>query len=289
MDSIVAGSLSGCCSVLVCHPFDVLRVRLQTESSSGATVKSVLSDAVRRHGLSSLYRGFWGPFFAQGLYKSTIFSTNSFVNRHVFTDRKTAWTVFASGCIAGSVNSLVVSPVELLRTRQVVSSQQLSLRAVIKTVSAETGGLRGLWRGILPTVIRDGPGVGFYLLAFEQSKLLLSAGSWEQSKSLPESSSAPPLSLGTRIAAASTAGVAFWLWALPVDSLKTMVEAGSGGKGSGGLFGATVATLRTLAKEGGYWRLLRPWPIAISRGVPSAIVTLTTYDYIMEALDSRKR
>jgi hypothetical protein len=149
--------------------------------------------------------------------------------------------------------------------------------------------LKGLWRGIIPTVIRDGPGVGFYLLAFEQSKLLLSAGSGEQSKSLPETSSVRPLSLATRIAAASTAGVAFWLWALPVDSLKTMVEAGSGGKGSGGLFGATMATLRTLAKEGGYWRLLRPWPVAISRGVPSAIVTLTTYDFIMEALDSRRR
>jgi len=272
--------------MLVCHPFDVLRVRMQTDGRVGVTVTKLLAEMLKKEGASSLYRGFMPPFFAQGLYKSTIFCANSLVNQHLFSGDKNRVAVFASGCIAGSVNSFIVSPVELVRTRQIVSSASLavtqSMRACLGALLAEPRGVIGLWRGLLPTVVRDGPGVGFYLLAFEESKRLLGPSSTTGSQ--PQAGSLP---LATRIAAAACAGIAFWAWALPVDGLKTLVEVETTGLTAGtSRLASTRAVMDSLSRRGGMSRLFKAWPVAFGRGLPSAVITLTVYDFAIEVLEA---
>ena len=276
--AVVAGSVSGCASVLACHPLDVLRIKLQTESRRGVTARAILHEMVRADGWASLYRGFWGPFFAQALYKSVIFSTNSFVNRHVFTGKRSSFAVFSSGLIAGSMNAIIVSPVELVRTRQVLEASASTL-ATVRAILAEPQGVAGFWRGLAPAVVRDGPGIGFYLLAFEFCKTTI--------HSHREHSS---IALSTRVAAASCAGIAFWLWALPIDTLKTWIEASkslAAQQGSSSLFSSW--RLEDTASQHNRSQLLRQlfraWPIAFARGVPSAIVTLTTYGLTMDFLE----
>ena len=302
---LAAGSLAGCSSMIVCHPLDVLRVRMQTDSRVGLTVRIVLSDLLRHEGPSGLYRGFWPPFFAQGLYKATIFCTNFLVGQYIFTGVKTPANTFASGFIAGSVNSFVVAPIELLRTRLILTStatsspfhcrrvhQSRSMSSCLREILAEPRGIRGLWRGLLLTIVRDGPGVGLYLLAFEESKSRLACMA-ETIRS--EDAEVPPsLSATQRIAAAACAGIAFWMWALPVDGVKTLFEIKKSNVGthlvdSKFASNSTRAILASLfdgprGMLGGALQLLRSWPVALGRGLPSAVITLTTYDTFLEIL-----
>jgi solute carrier family 25 carnitine/acylcarnitine transporter 20/29 len=81
-----------------------------------------------------------------------------------------------------------------------------------------------------------------------------------------------------KLLSGSFAGVGFWLWAFPVDTIKTVMESSS--KSSPKMY----PTIIQLLKEGGINRLYRGWSIAIARGIPSAAVTLTTYDYCIEFL-----
>ena len=290
-NNLVAGSLSGCGSMLVCHPLDVLRVRMQADSGVGLTLRRLLIDMVKHEGAISLYRGFLPPFFAQGLYKSTIFCTNSLVSQNVFTGSKTSATTFASGCIAGTVNSLVVAPVELIRTRQIVTPST-SMWACLREVLAEPRGVAGLWRGVVPAAARDGPGVGFYLLVFDQGKRFFARGSGPGAQ-LEAGAIAAPSSLVVRVASAACAGAAFWVWALPLDGIKTLVEVesmqapGVGAvKGNRSSADIARAVLASLARRGGLSHLFKAWPVAIGRGLPSAVITLTTYDAAMEWLES---
>jgi len=299
--NLIAGSLAGCSSMVACHPLDVLRVRLQGDSRSGGlTVTRLLKEIIKHEGAMSLYRGFLPPFFAQGVYKSTIFCTNSLVSQYLFTGKKTPVTIFTSGCIAGSVNAFVVSPVELIRTRLIIvpagsssataSGPSLSMWACFRGLLAEPRGFAGLWRGLVPTIARDGPGVGFYLLAFEEAKRFfveqqaaaaqtIASAPTDPSLSLPSPSPSPlpPLPLYARVTAAACAGIAFWLWALPVDGIKTLVEMAGTTTDSA----STYSVLQTLRRNGGSSRILRAWPVALGRGLPSAIVTLTVYDVAM--------
>lgn len=227
-DSLIAGSLSGSAGVVVCHPFDVIRTQIQSGRSERGII-NCSKDIIREHGVRGFYAGLLGPFFAQAVYKSVIFTTNSFVSKFVFTGEKSNQTVFLSGLIAGSVNAFIVAPVELLRTRQILSGSKTRFQSAFQTLLNE-GGVRGLFRGLLPAILRDGPGIGAYFLTFDTCKKLLAPHPFTPtvSNSNPEGANlsqvqvSPPL--WVRLLSASLAGVSFWVLALPIDTAKTILE-----------------------------------------------------------------
>ena len=65
--SFVSGTLSGMASIVVCHPIDVLRTKIQVENKS---LVSVVNESIHRGGFASLYKGFALPFFGQGIIDS---------------------------------------------------------------------------------------------------------------------------------------------------------------------------------------------------------------------------
>lgn len=289
-ENLLAGSIAGCSSLAACHPFDVIRIHAQTNKKN-VPLLTLIKDImfIKNHntnynivkGISSLYKGFWGPFFAQGLYKSIIFSTNSLMGQYCFPNQKpTSFSIFTSGFIAGTVNCIVVSPVELIRTKQIISqSDKNNNNKIIKIVKdiIFQSGFRSLYRNITPSIVRDGPGVGFFFLIFNQSKTIMTKNIILNNK-LDSSSLSSTTTFLTKLLSGSLAGVGFWLWALPVDTIKTVMESSS--TSSPKMYQTTIQLL----KEGGINRLYRGWRIAIARGIPSAAVTLTTYDYCIEFL-----
>jgi solute carrier family 25 carnitine/acylcarnitine transporter 20/29 len=224
-DSLIAGSISGSAGVVVCHPFDVIRTQIQSGRSQRGVI-NCFKDIIREHGVGGFYTGLLGPFFAQAVYKSVIFTTNSAVSKFVFTGEKSNQTIFLSGLIAGSVNAFIVAPVELLRTRQILSGSKISFHSTFQTLITE-GGVRGLFRGLFPAILRDGPGIGAYFLTFDTCKKMLSHNSTISSnnpkKSYPNQVQASP-PLWVRLLSASLAGVSFWVIALPIDTAKTILE-----------------------------------------------------------------
>jgi phosphoenolpyruvate carboxykinase (ATP) len=73
METVIIGSISGCLAIAVCHPIDVVRTKMQVQASTfGACVR----DTADKEGLRGFYKGFSGPFIAQGVYKSVLFSVN---------------------------------------------------------------------------------------------------------------------------------------------------------------------------------------------------------------------
>jgi len=289
-ENLLAGSIAGCSSLAACHPFDVIRIHAQTNKKN-VPILTLINEImfINNHnhnyniikGISSLYKGFWGPFFAQGLYKSIIFSTNSLMGQYYFSNQKTtSFSIFTCGFVAGTVNCIVVSPVELIRTKQIISQSDKNnskILTIVKDIIFQSG-FRSLYRNITPSIIRDGPGVGFYFLIFNQSKSIITKNIIMNNKSdLPLLSSTTTFLI--KLLSGSFAGISFWLWAFPVDTIKTVMESSS--KSSPKMY----PTIIQLLKEGGINRLYRGWSIAIARGIPSAAVTLTTYDYCIDILN----
>lgn len=251
MNDVIAGSLSGCLSILICHPIDVLRTKSQTGNNL---------IGLRQESISTLYRGFLGPFLAQGVYKAVIFSSNSWCKRAVFSNDSSSQSILLSGCFAGCVNSFVVAPVEFCRT-QAVLSNTTSLYQFSKLTPGQ------LFRCLVPTMLRDGPGMAFYLLVFQSLR--------ERSDS----------SLTNTVLAGCASGVAFWTWALPLDTVKARMESRWAAHPDASAGSPVAATLRSLRREGA-WSLYRAWPYAYGRGIPAAAITLTTYDRCIKWLET---
>lgn len=272
-ESLIAGSISGMAAVIACHPLDVIRTKMQVEHN--LSIRQAVSSSIQDNGIRSLYKGFFVPFAAQIVYKSIIFATNTASNTFLFHNKSDLSTIFLSGTIAGSVNGLVVSPVEIIRTTQIMAAKEGINKSVLGAVKyiLQNRGPLGLWVGLPPTIARDGPGMGFYMIAFHECKKLI--------QSIDGSQGNPPTMLN-RLVSGSLAGISFWTWAIPIDTVKTIIETSirSSHQGQGTLASTVVKHLRQM-KLADFYRAL---PVAYIRGIPSAAVTLTVYDLLVEKM-----
>jgi solute carrier family 25 carnitine/acylcarnitine transporter 20/29 len=188
---LFAGSLAGMTSLLVCYPLDIVRTRLQTSDAS--RFKGVIDcfvKTVRGEGFLALYKGMSSPLAAQALQKAVMFGAYGAAQRYVLAKRPTQGTnplttyeLFLCGMFAGSVNTVVATPIELVRNRLMVQYHAKGPGGV-RDATLYTGpidcckkivqqnGLGGLWRGVGATLLRDGPGVGAWYASFEFTKVL---------------------------------------------------------------------------------------------------------------------
>eukprot|EP00475_Leptophrys_vorax_P039629 TRINITY_DN7186_c0_g1_i1.p1 TRINITY_DN7186_c0_g1~~TRINITY_DN7186_c0_g1_i1.p1 ORF type:complete len:298 (+),score=44.52 TRINITY_DN7186_c0_g1_i1:25-894(+) len=271
--NLLAGSFSGIASTSVCHPLDTLRTRLQaSQAGQYAGVLDCFRQTVKNEGFLALYQGLSAPLAAQAVYKAVIFGTNSVVKPLLPATESRYTEVFTSGVISGGVNSFVVTPVELIRNRLMVQNRSSGARAgptdVVKRVLLQDG-VVGLWRGMVPTLMRDGPGVGCWFVGFEIAK-----DTFRKFSSDP----AQPLPFWKVFASGSFGGACFWAVALPVDTVKSVYQIQENRK-------SVLAVARQLISERGLFYLFRAWPVAFGRGIPGAAVTLTSYDFALQYLN----
>lgn len=257
-------------SISVVHPLDVIRTRIQTDGNRKGAFH-IAKDIVNNYGFKGLYTGFTPPLAAQALYKAVIFASIGFSKRAIITSSKNEnhkLSLFENsicGIFAGTVNSLVVCPIELVRNRLIAATQLKSniysgpidcIKKVIKN-----DGILGFYRGWAATVLRDGPGLGAWFAAFETArKLIPSITGLKENDSL------------TLLLSGSCGGIAFWTVALPMDAIKSIIQTSYGNQNNMGLLTKKVKT------NGIIWLiqdLYRGYPIALARGIPaSAIVFL---------------
>lgn len=214
---IRCGIIAGMMSQIVCHPIDTIRTRLQFDRFRG--LNHCISKTVKQEGFRALYKGLSAPLFAQGLYKAVIFSVNSRV-KNVFMKKnylsQKSRDVVCGG-IAGAANSIFVTPVELVRNRLQMNYSTTNSPGPFSIISQTVSkhGISALFKGYLATVTRDGPGVALYFASFETMRRREEGG------------------FKNLLLSSATAGLFFWIWALPVDTAKTAIQASRNERRSG--------------------------------------------------------
>ncbi|KAJ2579297.1 Carrier protein, mitochondrial, partial [Coemansia sp. RSA 1836] len=133
----------------------------------------------RTEGLRTLWRGLSPTLVASGPSTVIYFVGYDYLRQWMGKqmrqhDALASYEKYASlfaGCIARTAAASAISPIELVRTRM-QSSATHDFATVMRGVSAEinNGGLRTLWRGLVPTLWRDVPFSAVYWFGYEQWK-----------------------------------------------------------------------------------------------------------------------
>lgn len=270
---ILAGAASGIVSTAAIHPMDTIRTRLQsTRHFTGVFDCAVKT--VKNEGLRALYKGVGTPLVFQGAYKTVMFSSYTFAQRILKgskNEKLGALSIAACGGFAGGVNSFVVTPVELVRNRQMVNyGKTPGAFAIVKQVVKQRG-VAGLFKGQALTLLRDVPGVSAWYFTNE---MMLRA------QQRP-GGSAKDLNTWNILFAGATAGFAFWSVALPLDTIKTKLQTDM----SGLYQGPFDCGLKTVRNQG-VLELFRGWPVAFGRGIPAAALVFWTFGSAKGYLDS---
>ncbi|KAI9317724.1 mitochondrial carrier domain-containing protein [Dichotomocladium elegans] len=280
-----SGTVGGIMQVLVGQPFDTVKVRLQTQSTSNPMYSGMM-DCVRKthqaEGLRGFYKGTATPLVGIGACVSIQFVVVEFMKRHFgqknHGDPLTNGQLYLAGAASGVANSIVSGPVEHIRTRlQVQTSGTAGYNGPIDCIRQiyRSHGLPGIYKGQVITMAREFQGYGAYFFAYE----------WLVRKSIERNklTSRAELPSWEVCLYGAGAGYAMWLTVYPMDAVKSKLQT-DGFAGAAKKYTSTLDCVRkTFAAEGvaGFFRGVGP---CLLRAAPSNAATFMGFEVAMRFL-----
>lgn len=244
------GGISGVISWLAIHPADVVKVRMQLAGESPSnphyrTFSHALRSIARTEGVAALYSGLSAALTRQVTYTTLRLGLYASL-RDAWAERHGSVSVagkFVSGTLAGAVASAVSTPVEVSMVRMYndgAAKMQSVKPASASTPSSGSGaqaaaapvarhrgyrniadalfriareeGVRGLWSGATPTIVRsmvvNCVQLGTYDVAKERILLVPRATD----------------GVGVHLVASTVSGFCYSVATLPIDSAKTRLQ-----------------------------------------------------------------
>ena len=152
--SAFCGVVGGAGLCLVGHPFDTVKLKMQTASQGG--VVAAVKDIMRADGVLGFYRGVESPLCLQMVFRAWLF---------VWFEIASGFTsnCFVAGAMTGVAACVVESPMLLLMNQAQAYRQSVPTRL---RVMLQASGLRCLTQGMRATAIRNAPSNAFYLGGF---------------------------------------------------------------------------------------------------------------------------
>lgn len=168
----LAGAFAGAVNTVITSPVEQIRILLQTQPSGEKKLYNGPIDAVRKiwanHGLSKgIYRGFGVTLLRESQAYGVWFLTYEFLMNETIQRRSQGresiptWQLMLYGALAGEALWLASYPLDVIKTK--VQSDEFtggryngsSLEAFRQLWHGQ--GWPGLWRGIVPTLLRAMP------------------------------------------------------------------------------------------------------------------------------------
>jgi len=219
--SFLSGGFGGVCLVLVGHPMDLVKVKLQTSSQYSGMIDCVRK-ILKDEGIGGLYKGIIAPlvgtapvfaicFWGYGLGKDLVlwsFGKPADVPL-------TLLEISLAGGFSAIPTTVLMTPMERIKCLLQVDKNKYKGMVDCASAVIKEGGLSSLFKGWDATLLRDIPGSVAYFFVYEVMLALFGRSLW------------------AALCAGGLAGIANWLVCIPLDTLKTRLQTAPEGKYSG--------------------------------------------------------
>uniref|UniRef100_A0A0E0IWV4 Mitochondrial carnitine/acylcarnitine carrier-like protein n=1 Tax=Oryza nivara TaxID=4536 RepID=A0A0E0IWV4_ORYNI len=231
---LVAGTVGGAANLIVGHPFDTIKVKLQSQPTPApgqfpkyAGAVDAVKQTIATEGPRGLYKGMGAPLATVAAFNALLFTVRGQMEALLRSEPGQPLTVnqqVVAGAGAGVAVSFLACPTELIKCRLQAQSALAEAAAasgvalpkgpidVAKHVVREAG-MKGLFKGLVPTMGREVPGNAVMFGVYEGTKQYL-AGGQDTSN----------LSRGSLILSGGLAGAVFWLSVYPTDVVKSVIQ-----------------------------------------------------------------
>lgn len=241
LEDFAAGWIGGAASVIIGHPLDTVKTRLQAGVGYGNTLHCIHT-VYRRESIFGFFKGMSFPLASIAINNCVVFgvfsNTARFLSQHHSNVPEASLSpalshLLLASMVAGAVSVGMSTPVDLIKIRlqmQTQSFREVHLHSKTQTVALGEGpaykgpvhcittilrteGLAGLYRGLNAMLLRDIPGYCLYFIPY------VFLNEWIT----PEGSSGPnPYSVWL---AGGVAGAISWGTATPMDVVKSRLQA----------------------------------------------------------------
>lgn len=148
------GTLSGVGNCVSGYIFDTLKVRMQMDHQ--LTMMGSLRSIIQKEGFLHLFNGMYYPLITIPIVNAIIFSAYELYKKITNKTELSFINGVENGAFAGLVNTVVVSPVELVKCRmQLDKDFKFSSSSECAREIVRREGVRGLLRGTYATAFRE--------------------------------------------------------------------------------------------------------------------------------------
>ncbi|KAL1976434.1 hypothetical protein VTN31DRAFT_2716 [Thermomyces dupontii] len=191
---LVCGGMAGITSVTVTYPLDIVRTRLSIQSASFAELKqqnrgqrlpgmfeTMVHIYKNEGGLIALYRGIIPTVAGVAPYVGLNFMVYESIRIYLTPEgdaNPNAGRKLLAGAISGAVAQTCTYPFDVLRRRFQINTmsgmgyQYESIWDAVRVIVTEEG-VRGLYKGIVPNLLKVAPSMASSWLSFELTRDLL--------------------------------------------------------------------------------------------------------------------
>lgn len=273
----VAGTFSGIAKNTVGHPFDTVKVRLQTSQGAGrfnGPLDCVIK-TLRQQGVRGLYLGFTPPLVGWVIMDAVLLGSlhnyRMWLHQYVYPSYK---KLPLSGCVAAGVMSgwtvsFVAAPVELAKAKLQVQydAKNAYYKGPIDVIRKiySTKGIRGLYKGLISTLIFR----SHFVFWWGSYELITN---WFQNHT---KMSAPSINFW---AGGLSACFGFWTTAYPSDVVKQVVLTNDKYGGDFKSWGIAIKDIYTQRGIRGFFKGFVP---SILRSFPANAAALAAFEFVL--------
>lgn len=200
ISAFIRGCISGVFVVAILQPFDVVKTVQQATNSSALDAMKMIK---KQDGIKGLWLRGLGPTLVRGaIGPGTYFQALEFTDK--FFKEKSKLVDFTQGALARAIGAVVISPFSVLKARIEWNPQS----------GLKFAGIRDMFVGLAPTLARDVPFSGLYMVFYRFLK------------SLETENDSSVRRFGVDFSSGLVAGLAATAITHPFDVLKTRSQIG---------------------------------------------------------------
>ncbi|OQS03618.1 Mitochondrial Carrier (MC) Family [Thraustotheca clavata] len=218
-----AGTVGAICNVYAGLPFDVAKIRLQTQNPTTeyAGLLDVVRKTTRTEGIRALWKGAIPAMSSAIAENSVLFTANGVLHRYFFNkdDQLTTFQEALLGGGAGLFAAMAITPTEVVKCRLQMHQGTKSL-GVLRCIQSvyQTNGITGFTAGLSAVVLRDVPFAFFFFGAYQfYTSQLIKLFNVESRHELH------PLAV---MLAGGASGSTGWSFVFPADVIKSHMQIG---------------------------------------------------------------
>ena len=276
----------GVLAALLAQPFEVIRTssiinQHKINSITFAGMLKIIKLIKDSEGIKGFFRGgglsiikttFGYTLFFSGLESMNSLSSKSKEQIPLFSYLPLQFIHFANAVFSKTLTTLLISPINVLKTRfEVIGNHEYSSITQAMTKIYQTEGIYGFYRGIVATVIRDGPYSGIQYALY---KSILDLSTWYNEKNANNK--------GHIIFAASVSSSIAIMMTYPFDNIRVRFQLNKGKTRS-----LAVVCKEVYANEGflGFYKGYLP---RLFKKICSSAVSWTLYEHVKRGGNSEK-
>lgn len=278
---LIGGSCAGIVQTIVGHPLDVLKTKMQVDSSTNSNAFKVFVDTIKKEKIRGIYRGMTPPLFSAVPNNIIIFAVSKFFRSLICEDMNNPTTLesWKSGFLVGFVLGVPMTPMEVLKCRLAVQSSLPGAKQyngpidLAKDLYRKYGFRNGLYQGYIIMTMRE-LCLSFY---FASNTFVKKWCLGEEKRKLKP--------METALAGAA-AGLAVWTIGFPMDVIKSRIQTSDIDGPNGRRHLGIIGTAKQLYKTDGFKGFTRGIGPCLFRGAFVNAFIFTAYDMTIQYIDS---